>query len=151
MSQAIEEVERFTKGGAHVPPSRMSTRDLFAEIVDMDEKNRFSEKLLAFSKAMQHVDLPTRQNNSNAYYIIVVNPIARRVMLYTYGTNEYEEAAADYARLEQENAGTMIDQVLVSVKNMKALKKAFPNYFVDVEQFIEYIRDIKQVMLEKRQ
>jgi hypothetical protein len=56
-----------------------------------------------------------------------------------YRIQDLDEAQKDY--LEAERSKGANDAVLVSVESMKALKRAYPNYFLDIHEFIDAVRE----------
>ena len=54
-----------------------------------------------------------------------------------------EQANNDYAEIERRTKqGEPLEAVLVSAGPIDALKKAYPNYFLDTEVFIQQIEQI---------
>lgn len=48
-------------------------------------------------------------------------------------------ASADYLDVEKKIAGSTTDAVLVSVDSMASLRRAYPNYFLDTQRFVEAV------------
>ena len=56
-----------------------------------------------------------------------------------------EEANAAYSKVEKRTqAGEQIEAVLVAAGPVEALKKAYPNYFLDTHEFIRQIERVIQ-------
>ena len=60
-----------------------------------------------------------------------------RVNILGYTKRELTKAQLDYLRTEKEIAAASGDAVLVSVDSMAALRRAYPNYFLDTKRFVE--------------
>jgi hypothetical protein len=59
--------------------------------------------------------------------------------------NQIKEASEEYAKYEDRAAkGARIEPVLVSAGPLKELKKAYPNYFLNVRDFIDKVQIILQ-------
>lgn len=60
-----------------------------------------------------------------------------------YSKRQEEKAINDYARAEKRIYGKKeYDAVLVSTDTASDLKKAYPNYFLDTKEFINYLNEI---------
>lgn len=140
-SQTLEIAERLNDGGRKfVPDRKLNSRDICGQLYKLDEKEHISEKLIGFSAGIKAIP----KLKKAADYIITINPTTKRVIVREYEKNNYAKAVREYAEMETINAGTEIDQVLVTTEGMNSLKKAYPNYFVEVKEFVEYIRVIEQ-------
>ena len=81
------------------------------------------------------------QGAGGYYNLIVLNRKDRSVRIYSYARDMLENATTKYAELEA-SANQDTDQVLVSAGKLKLLKAAYPNYFLDVRDFIEKVETI---------
>lgn len=61
-----------------------------------------------------------------------------------YTENELDKAMFDYLNVERSGIGakTVKDSVLASVLSINALKKAYPNYFIDTHRFIHLVQRV---------
>jgi putative GTP pyrophosphokinase len=68
----------------------------------------------------------------------------RKVRLNSpYLISRLEQANIDYAKIEHRSkAGEAVEAVLVSAGPIDALRKAYPNYFLDTQGFVERIEEI---------
>lgn len=64
-----------------------------------------------------------------------------------FAKNKNEEAVKEYGRLEDDPLLDVV--VLVSVKNLVDLKKAFPNYYADTELFIGFVVKQQSELIER--
>ena len=58
-----------------------------------------------------------------------------RLEIVGYAETELQKASDDYLAVEKSNKGSNKDTVLVSVDSIAALRKAYPNYFLDTNFF----------------
>ena len=60
-----------------------------------------------------------------------------------YGRDDYEKALQDFSH-EEERAvsGEKIEPVLVSAGRIDTLKRAYPNFFLDIREFIVLVQRI---------
>jgi ppGpp synthetase/RelA/SpoT-type nucleotidyltranferase len=75
-------------------------------------------------------------------FLLELDPTNRRVRATGYGQEELPKASDDYLAVEKRIAGSPegIQAVLVSVDSIAALRKAFPNYYLDARAFVEAVR-----------
>ncbi|QQS22340.1 RelA/SpoT domain-containing protein [Candidatus Saccharibacteria bacterium] len=80
------------------------------------------------------------------YNLIVLNTKDKTVRVRPYTRNNLVAASKEYSRLEEEALiNPDLDIVLVAAGGIKELKKAYPNYFLDIENFIEKVKDVVKV------
>jgi putative GTP pyrophosphokinase len=106
------------------------------------------DKLRGFAIAADQI---TTEGGSGAYHLVVPDSKKRSVSIRPYPTARLEQANSDYAAIEaMTKAGEPIEAVLVSAGPIDALRKAYPNYFLDTQEFISEIeRVIKDLTLLK--
>ena len=68
-----------------------------------------------------------------------------------YAANASQKANLDYT-IAESNKKEGDNIVLVSVDSLKALMRAYPNYFLDTSQFTDLLRDIiNEVEIDERE
>jgi putative GTP pyrophosphokinase len=124
-SAALALVERT----APVPGSEGMTREeVFADLAGAEHHLRVLEKLEGFAIAADQI---TAERGQGAYHLIVLNSSDRTVTIRPYAVARLEEAAIDYADMEERTRnGEPVEAVLVSAGPIDALRKAYPNYFL---------------------
>ena len=134
---------------APVPGFEGHTRDdVFAEVARAENELRVLEKLEGFAVAADRI---TTLRGKGAYHLIVLDSVERTVSIQPYAIARLEEANRDYAAVEQRTkAGEAIEAVLVSAGPVDALKKAYPNYFLDTQAFVTQIRNVIAATPAKR-
>jgi hypothetical protein len=76
-----------------------------------------------------------------ASYLLKLDLQQRQVSWTTYTKTQLPKANDDYLTVEKETKDNpQILAVLVSVESIKALRTAYPNYYLDANQFIEAFR-----------
>ncbi|MEQ1621660.1 MAG: hypothetical protein ABL919_09650, partial [Methylococcales bacterium] len=81
--------------------------------------------------------LTNEKKENNAYYFLLLLDFERKnINIRRYAKNQLSEASEIYDRDEQVYKDDKNkDIVLVSALSIKALKKAYPNYFLDTNEF----------------
>lgn len=75
-------------------------------------------------------------DKSNQYYLLILNRSTGVLNISQFSSSQLEEATERYNLLEKEKEKEQ-DVVLVSTTSYNALKKAYPNYFSDISEFID--------------
>lgn len=76
------------------------------------------------------------------WFIIRSRPKEGRVEVSGYAKRQLNLAQDRYRELEMETRGTDQQVVLVSSDSIRALRRAYPNYFADTRRFTNLIREI---------
>lgn len=146
-SKAFEISEYCDKNGRkYIPEPVELPHELYEKINSLDKKYKITERLSAFSNAVKLLN--DGANNNAKYYIVTIDPENRSVTIHSFKENEYNEATELYAKFENQNIGSIKDQVLVSVGSMRKLKIAYPNYFADMKDFVNKIRILEESVVE---
>lgn len=121
-----------------VPGYEALSRDkTFKQVAESEAQLRVLEKLRGFSVAAEKI---TTEKGQGSFHLVVLNSADKSVSIRPYGLTRLEQANADYAEVEkQAQSGEPVEAVLVSAGPVEALKKAYPNYFLDTHEFIVQI------------
>ncbi|WP_393971349.1 RelA/SpoT domain-containing protein [Oxyplasma meridianum] len=120
-----------------VPDTPDDLNELITELLNLNKK-------LGIEKILEQYNVITKRssNNSNDEYCLLdlslINNDNKRplnIMFY----RQFDKAMEKYQEIEQNNSDNNV--VLVSIKDIKNLKKAYPNYFLDSSDFIKFIKD----------
>lgn len=114
--------------------------ELIDEIIQLDKENNIIMKLKAINQAVQIT------GNSNfrlksGYYLLLLNYDEPSLNIYGFKQSNFELAVQAYNEIERELTGRA-DTVLVSVKSFDILKTAYPNYFTDISEFLNMLKNI---------
>jgi hypothetical protein len=118
------------------PITRLGIRDELRVLVKrLDAVNR----LEAYGNALRAVeDLNARGSH---YFVLELDALNSSLTVRSYRSNELEQATEAYQAIERAVTGSGVDVVLVSVESLGALRKAYPNYFLDTSAFLEVVRE----------
>src|SRR5690606_17817650 len=97
------------------------------------------DRLNAYGATLQHAE----QNivgGKQSHFILRLDAETKNLTVYTFGnltvaTEQYE--ALERAAVSEPNT----DVVLVSVDSLTALRRAYPNYFLDTAAFVQIVED----------
>ena len=80
------------------------------------------------------------------YNIITLNSHDKTIRILPFKKSSLTQATEAYARLEEDALiNPALDVVLVAAGGIKELRKAYPNYFLDIQNFIDKVQDVIQV------
>lgn len=138
MSSAIAEFEGtpIVPGMPTSPTQARSELKAFANARNVIGRLEFYR--LALHEVEQQGDFRTSR-----LFLLVLNTSTPSLTIQGFTGRQRNEAAAEYAKVEQETADKPeIDAVLVSVESMAALRTAYPNYFADTTIFVNLLESI---------
>lgn len=135
MSSAIARIEK----GPLVPGTPSDPTELRNELIAVSTKLDVERILSAYRVALDFIG--TLKEKSSKYYLVNYVRNDHKVYVSGYSSRASQQANLAYTRLESgKKPGDNI--VLVSVSSLKALKRAYPNYFLDTEQFAKILSQV---------
>lgn len=146
MGGAIAAIEKTTP----VPGTPTAKKALIAEIDALAHKLHVKEMLQVYNATITTLG----SAKDEKYFIVEVDPEALKITVRRYKAKQSEEANKLYTELESQLPDSSTNQiVLVSVDNINALKRAYPNYFLDTNLFSRLVdrvlkRDIPDPILQ---
>lgn len=85
------------------------------------------------------------------FFLLALDPAADTITIGGFRKNELDLATATYLQVERAlNAASGAEAVLVSVDSIAALKRAYPNYFLDTQAFLLAVRRALSTGLRSR-
>ena len=134
---AVEEEKDRLTNLFDVVQHMAAIKELLAILNKLDILN----KLYAFAAATIVINQPNKPKDGidkEGYYLLELNLDSRDLQLtyYPKGEKSANQAIEKYMEIEA-NKDIKTNAVLVSAKSIKALKKAYPNYFADIKSFTD--------------
>ena len=120
-----------------VPGTPSNGSELKSELRDYAQKLDVTSRLQAFGAALQTVE-GLEIGKDTDYYLLELDPSAMKINVLGYRRKDLERATKDYLNAEK-NLSENSDAVLVSVESMASLRRAYPNYFLDTNRFVEAV------------
>lgn len=122
---------------------KMSQKEIFKEIAKMDDEMKVLEKIRGYSVAVNEINKKGSSDTGWSYHLIILNSIEKTVQIKPYKRGSIKQATEDYAKIEEEAAkGQKIEAVLVSAGPLSTLRQAYPNFFLDISDFVKHIEFI---------
>jgi len=118
-----------------------SKEEIYDLISSANEELKAIEKMKGYSVA---VDVISKDKNKSwSYHLIILNSLQHRVEIKTYDRNDFSRAVKDYANIEKRAvAGEKIEPVLVSAGKLAELRQAYPNFFLNIDDFVKKMEKI---------
>lgn len=124
---------------AVIPETPGSRVDLFDELKQAAITLDVERRLAAYGDALQTLEEPSVADAH--YYLMVLDPAADTITIRGYSKAELQLATKHYLDIERTlDEETGAEAVLVSVDSIAALKRAYPNYFLDTRAFLSAVQ-----------
>ena len=94
-------------------------------------------RLDAYRTATRVLSVESKLKNVR-YFLLQLDRINRKIRVRRFGRSDFHRASEAYSHAEGEVAAG--DTVLVSVESLDSLKRAYPNYFLDIRRFLQQVR-----------
>ena len=112
---------------------KYSLEDICKKIQDLNNRLKVIEYLKTFSVTHDKFE------DSKHYYVMRLDIDNQMVRISSYDKRDFEAAELKYKDYEQEVEREQWnwEVVLISINDIKKLKMAYPNYFLDAKKFVE--------------
>ncbi len=130
--------------GRPVPPGVADRiEDLAIEIRALSSRLRVNEALRAYNVTLNYSG--SLEERKARLLLVHMKPDEEVVEIKGYRVNEASRASDDYAKIEKEIRAENSDQaVLVRIESIRALRRAYPNLFLDTAMFAEFLEEVCQ-------
>ena len=117
--------------------------EVYKMAIILGAKLDVKRKLNAFAVAANAISSSGAGGN---FHLIVLDAVEKTVSVSSFGKQRLEEANAAYASAEIVAAEHPdMQTVLVATSSVEALRRAFPNYFLDTKQFLNALARIDKL------
>lgn len=121
----------------------LSQEELFRKVASMNGELRVLEKIRGYSIAVNEINKRGTSDVGWSYHLIILNSEQKTVQIKPYKRGSIKQATEDYSKVEEEaTRGKKIEAVLVSAGPLSALRQAYPNFFLDISDFVGRIESI---------
>lgn len=96
------------------------------------------EKLVAFRNITHYIENEIENPEDADYYLIITDSEQHTIRINPIHQSQLKHANSEYTKLEQRfKKSATKDVVLVSAKNLTELRETYPNYFNDIQNFLD--------------
>jgi putative GTP pyrophosphokinase len=121
----------------------LSPEETYSAVAKAEARLGALAKMRGFSVAVNAIAKSKGRGKSWSYHLIILNSLERTVQIAAYDRDSFEQAVTEYGKVEAEAAqGKKIEPVLVSAGPIDKLRRAYPNFFLDIEDFAKIVRKI---------
>jgi hypothetical protein len=124
-----------------VPGTPATEAHLKTELRNVTEELNVQERLTWYGRAVTIFDNASTVPNA-FYYLLKLQPKKGTVTVSEFTKAQLDKASAEYLEVERslaDEAGS--EAVLVSVESVEALRRAYPNYFLDTKVFLAAVEE----------
>lgn len=123
-----------------VPNTPKSLTDLVMEIKKIDEQSNILAFLSGIRVGADRIEC--KFGSQKGYYILILNYETRMLSTKYFKSSDIDRANEVYNQIENSKDASKVDAVLVSVSSISQLRAAYPNYFLNIAEFIDKIIEI---------
>ena len=124
---------------APVPGTPDNQDDLVRELKEIVEREKIITCLLGWNDTIHHIEEQAR-GDAHAF-LMVLDPTKKTLRVWSFTKDQLAEAQEQYKQWEKDTeSDSRIQVVLVSVESVRALPKAYPNYYVDTKDFVNAVQ-----------
>ncbi len=118
----------------------LSREETFVEVAYAEARLDALNMMSGLSVAAEVISEQKGSGKGRFYHLIILNSLKRTIRIKPYGRDSFAKAVFDYGRVEAEAAkGNKIEPVLVSAGPIDNLRRAYPNFFLDINDFIKNV------------
>ena len=120
-----------------IPGTIDDEKELISEIEQIDDQYHVLDMLRAIRSVVDHEagKIPDKKG----YYILQLNHETHVLHKNYFKPSEIDLANKTYDYLESNRGNKPLDIVLVRAASFAAVREAYPNYFLDIGEFVEFI------------
>ncbi len=121
-----------------VPDTPVDHSDLIAEVTHLAKKLQVMLVLSAYGEAAEIV---THAEEKAKRFLLELDPDRKQLRVVPFRERDIQQATATLFASER-LVGDNTMRVLVSVDSIAALRRAYPNYYLDTTQFLEAVESV---------
>lgn len=128
------------KEGCPVVPGTVNDeKELISEVAEINDRHHVLDMLKTIRTIIDYDSKKTP--DKRGYYILQLNYETHRLKRWFFKPSELEKANRMYDYLEETRGDTPLDIVLVRASSYAAVKAAYPNYFMDIGEFVDIVSE----------
>ena len=124
-----------------IPDTPVAEQDIIEEIKWCNEELRISDRLSTFQRVTAQFE--ELRDMRDRIAVLELNLDTESVRGIDYRTSELEDATESYRVMEERSRGNpRVDVVLIYTDSLNALRRAYPNYFMDIGEFRRMVSEV---------
>lgn len=118
-------------------------KELYLKIKEKEKELNVMTLLRGWTSAINYLEQKDKKKSKEHFYLLELDIPGEKLSISSYTEKDKDKAIEDYSRAEKKYQGKQeYDVVLVGADTTHDLKKAYPNYFVDTREFLNYLAKI---------
>ena len=122
-----------------VPGTSSEERELVWEIKEINNRIHVLDMLSGIRVAIEHES--RKKVDKLGYYILRLDYNTRRVRVIYFKPSEPEKAERAYNAIEGMSKDQPVDAVIVRATSISTVRTAYPNYFLDIAECVELLKE----------
>lgn len=133
-----------------VPGTPETHEDLVKEIREVERREDIFRCLWGWNNTIRLLEGDTHPDAD--LFLLTLDPVKRTLSTIAYTADESDAAQKEYENQEKETESSPNTQVvLVAVEDLDALRRAYPNYYVDTSGFLNAVQSETNETVEEGQ
>lgn len=133
----MSSVFALKEGCPTVPGTPDTYADLQREIIALNDQHHFQGMFSQYGRVIPHLE---KKLSHAKYLLVTLDPLNHDVTVRGFKSEQTTEAHRAYTEAEDVlSKDQAVQVVMVSVSSIKALKLAYPNYFLDTQDFLREV------------
>lgn len=120
--------------------------EIFSRVIELERELEIIGSLEMYKAA---IDYHNTGDKDSHYFLMRLDPSSKKGSVSGFARNELLLATEQYLQEERAVEGSGVQVVLVAAQSIDALKKAYPNYFMDTGLFVARLRRIQLSVAEQ--
>jgi len=126
-----------------VPDTPSDEKELYLKIKEKERELNVIKVMTGWTEAIGVFERKFKQSPELQFFLLELDIAGEKLNITQYTKKDEQKAIRDYAESENKNRGKKeYDVVLVGADTTNDLKKAYPNYFVDTQEFLTNLKKI---------
>ena len=126
-----------------IPNTPRNKKELYSQIKTQEKKLQVIHVMKGWAHAVKVFQEMAEKKPDVQFFLLELDVEDGKLNIRAYTKKQENIAIIDYNKAEKKNQGRVgYDVVLVGADTTNDLKKAYPNYFVDSEEFLEKLQKI---------
>lgn len=127
-----------------IPDTPTNEKELYALIAQKEKELGVINKVEQWAAALKLIE-ERKLTTGARFFLLELNIKDEKLTVHRYTKREEQIALAEYTALEKKYAGNKeFDVVLTGVDKANDLRKAYPNYYVDMGEFAQNLKSMIQ-------
>lgn len=133
----MSSVFALKEGCPTIPGTPDRYGDLQREIIALNDQYHFQAMFSQYGHIIPHLE---KKLSHAKYLLVTLDPLKHDVTIQGFKSHQTKDAHRAYTEAEDVlGKDKAVQVVLVSVQSIKALKLAYPNYFLDTQDFLREV------------